>query len=401
MGAISGLFGLAGGQSGTGIASPQGAPVVNPTNQNQILNAYNQSQQTLQSQNALLGAIQQQGGLANQSQVYNQLQNVAAGKGPNPAQAMLSQATGQNVANQSALMAGQRGAAANVGLIARQAAMQGANTQQQAANQAAVMQANQSLGAIGQAGQLANTQAANEIGQTNALGQANQAEQQALINAQMGTNQANVGAQGSVNAANAGLANTTMQGQQGLIGGILNAGGSAAKFMAQGGEAAQMADGGMTPQSAFGPQSEFGQFLNSVQPGAGMAPEMPQFGGTNAVPASIQSGISSLGKKQGAATAAPAGSGPEVLSSGAKAPMEMMKADGGMTHDYRGGGKVNAKASSEKAVKSGNSYANDKIPAVLSEHEIVIPRNITMGKDPINDSAKFVASVLAKRRGKR
>jgi hypothetical protein len=72
-----------------------------------------------------------------------------------------------------------------------------------------------------------------------------------------------------------------------------------------------------------------------------------------------------------------------------------------MTHDYRSGGKVNAKSPKEKAVKQGNDYANDKIPAVLSEHEIVLPRSVTLSKDPVAESAKFVASVIAKRKGRK
>ena len=83
-------------------------------------------QQQQQQQN-LLQALQNQGALQNQSNVYNQLQQVAQGQGPNPAQAMLNEATGTNVANQAALMVSARGAASNPGLIARQAAMQGAN----------------------------------------------------------------------------------------------------------------------------------------------------------------------------------------------------------------------------------------------------------------------------------
>jgi hypothetical protein len=78
-------------------------------------------------------------------------------------------------------------------------------------------------------------------------------------------------------------------------------------------------------------------------------------------------------------------------------------ANGGMTgkdRDFRSGGKVNANSPKEKAVKKGNSYANDSIPAVLSEGEVVLPRSITMSKDPVNDAAKFVAQVLAKRKTK-
>ncbi len=89
-----------------------------------------------------------------QTDVYNQQQNLAnalmaqsQGAGPNPAQAQLATNTGANIAGQGALMAGQRGAGANAGLIARQAAMQGSTIQQQAVNQAATLQAQQQLAA--------------------------------------------------------------------------------------------------------------------------------------------------------------------------------------------------------------------------------------------------------------
>jgi hypothetical protein len=72
---------------------------------------------------------------------------------------MLSQATGANTANQAALMAGQRGSGANAGLMARQAAQQGAANQQNSAGQAATMQANQSLNALNSMGSLATSQA--------------------------------------------------------------------------------------------------------------------------------------------------------------------------------------------------------------------------------------------------
>ena len=198
------MLGLNGGINGTGQNLTAG------TNSAQLNTAYGGAQNSLQSQQALLNAIQGQNGLGNQSQIYNQLQGVVNGTGPNPAQAQLAQATGTNVANQAALMAGQRGAGANVGLMARQAAQQGANTQQQAAGQAATLQAQQSLGALGQAGNLANTQAANQIAATGANTQAQQNEQSMLQNANS-----------SMNQQQAGLAGQQMQGQQGIIGGLL------------------------------------------------------------------------------------------------------------------------------------------------------------------------------------
>ena len=65
--------------------------------------------------------------------------------------------------------------------------------------------------------------------------------------------------------------------------------------------------------------------------------------------------------------------------------------------DYRSGGKVDAKSSSEKAVKPGDDYKNDKVKALLSEGEIVIPRSVTQSKDPIRNSAEFVRKALMKR----
>lgn len=93
------------------------------------------------------GYTQFQDALTQQRALAAQLQAASQGQGPNPAQNMLNQATGQNVANQAALMAGQRGANANPGLIARQAGMQGANIQQQAIGQGATMGAQQQLAA--------------------------------------------------------------------------------------------------------------------------------------------------------------------------------------------------------------------------------------------------------------
>ncbi len=73
-------------------------------------------------------------------------------------------------------------------------------------------------------------------------------------------------------------------------------------------------------------------------------------------------------------------------------------AQGGGVHDMRTGGHVAAKGPGEKAVKAGDSYANDKVKAVLSEGEIVLPRTVTQAKDPAKASAEFVRKVLAKRR---
>jgi hypothetical protein len=244
MGAIGGLLGLSGGVNGSGFAAPTGTNIQSPVTGQQADNAYLGTQNGLNSQAALLNALQGQDGLANQSNVYNQLQGVANGTGPNPAQAMLAQSTGQNVANQASLAAGQRGASSNVGLLARQAAQTGSNAQQQAAGQAATMQANQSLNALTSMGNMANTQAANEIGATQDLSQAQQSEQANLLNSIAGVNNANVSMQGNINSSNTSLANQLTQGQQGMIGGMMQGASSAMSSLAGGGQVQNFDDGG-------------------------------------------------------------------------------------------------------------------------------------------------------------
>ena len=120
--------------------------------------------------NAMEGYGQSKGIMGQQQNLANMLMEQAQGGGPNPAQLALNQTTGQNINQQAALMAGQRGASANPALLARQAAMLGSNVQQQAAGQGALMQAQQQLAARQQlAGQQAAMQQAN-LGQQNAMG---------------------------------------------------------------------------------------------------------------------------------------------------------------------------------------------------------------------------------------
>jgi hypothetical protein len=462
MGAVGGLVGLGGGAAGTNFAGPSATPLIVPTNAQQLSSAYTGVQGGLTGQQNLLAALQAQQGIQNQSQVYGQLQGVASGA-VNPAQAQFNQNTAANVANQSALMAGQRGAASNVGLMARQAAQQGAATQQQAVGQEAAQQAQNQIAAIGAAGNLATTQAGQQIGQTNANAQAQLAEQQALFGATQGYNSAQVAQQSNINNANASLAGTQMQGQQGLLGGAMNAAGAA---LAGGGEVKKMKDGGWSqvgqtvgggndyptqesqttaqptfdpndnsyqqinmgatapasaPQSSDG-KSKFGQFLKGMgggsqaQPAQGFMPKQPT-AGAQALQAGATNFGTALGKKlksspnqqdQGSDSTDVSANAPVYNPVGGQAtsPDAMgitstfgePQAAGGMIKDFRVGGKVNAGSGDEKAVKRGNDYANDKIPAILSEHEIVLPRSVTMSPDPVSAAAKFVSDVVAKRK---
>lgn len=461
---LGGMLGSNRGMLGTGVNAPAFAPIQAPVDMGQLANSYHNSNDALLNQEALLMALkgqnpfqaqssilnnqmglsaQQQAladalmgsnGVGNLSNAYsaqgdlakaqyglaNQYQDVAAGRGPNPAQAMLNQATGQNVANQAALMAGQRGAGANVGLMARQAAQQGGALQQQAVGQGATMQSQQMLNALAglsaqqqaigqtnqnmagiaaqqvgfaqaqqaaqQAQQAAMAQQANQMAQnqmqaTTANTQGQQSQQQILQNALSQYNQQQVGQQGSVNAANAGITGQIVKNQGELFGGLLGGIGSAAA-MAQGGEVKpHMADGGaLAPMSQ--PQSSFGQFLSSW-PGQAQAPMATPTASIAAVPedAAKKPDMKDTVQKVG------------------KLAMMMASKGGQASHDYRGsGGNVAAKSPKEKAVKAGDSYSNDKIPAYLSEGEIVIPRSVTQSQDPIKASADFVAKTLAKKR---
>lgn len=238
MGAIGSMLGMAGGAGGSGFSGPEEARIDRPTTIAQANTAYDQSNQALVNQDFFTQQVLAQGGLNNQTSVFNQLQNVANGQGPNPAQAMLNQATGANVANQAALIAGQRGSNANVGLMARQAAQQGAQTQQQAIGQGANMQAQQSLNAMGAMGNMANQQANQAVGAVQGQTSAAQNQQSNILNSISAQNNAGVGMQSNINNANASMANTRMGQQAGMLSNIMG-GPAMAMNMAQGGQVPQ------------------------------------------------------------------------------------------------------------------------------------------------------------------
>lgn len=248
---------VAGALSPTQQYAPGRAPIAKPVSVNQANQAYNQSQDAMQQQAALLAALRNQNGIQNQSDVYNQLTGIANGTGPNPALAMLNQATGQNVANQASLAAGQRGSNANVGLLQRNAANAGVNAQQNAAGQAAILQANQQLNALGAQGNLATQQVGQQQGATNALNSFGQNEQGLLLQSIANQNNAANQAQGSVNSANSGAQQQALTGQQNLGGNLAGAVGTA---IGLGGDnkVKMFAEGGKV-----GPQSNVGRHLYS------------------------------------------------------------------------------------------------------------------------------------------
>ncbi len=250
---VGNLVGIGGESDDRGAGfQAQTANIVQPSTAAQANQAYNQTQAGLSQQQQFINSLQAQNGIGNQQSVFNQqqqlaqaLQNQAMGLGPNPAQDALNAATGTNVANQASLMAGQRGAGANAGLIARQAAQQGAATQQQAAGQSATMQAQQQSAAQ-QALQnqqqnlagLANQQVGQQANAITGYNQAAQGQQGQILGGIQGQNNANVSMVSNTNNANSGIAQQNANNTAKAQGGLLNAAGSVASLvgLAHGGE---------------------------------------------------------------------------------------------------------------------------------------------------------------------
>lgn len=236
----------------------------------QLADAYQLAQGAGQQQQDFVTALQGNNGINNQTSVFgqqqglaNQLQGIGNGTGPNPALAQLNQATGVNTANQAALMAGQRGSGANTGLIARQAAMQGANNQQQAVGQGATLQAQQQLAALQQLqnqqssmGNLANSQVNQLQAGLTGLNQ-NRLQEQANL----------MGLQANANSANAQIAGANTTGQQNMLGGIMGGLGSATGLIGgKGGGGTAGGAGSVTPTDSLQSTTDTANFM---QTGAG------------------------------------------------------------------------------------------------------------------------------------
>lgn len=329
--------GVTGGlMGGIGIGNAQAANpnISSPVSADELTSAKTGQNNALNQQAQFLQAVQGQNGLQNQSNVYGQLQSIANGTGPNPAQAQLAQATQANTANQAALMAGQRGASANPALIARQAAMQGAANQQNAAGQAATLGAQQQMSAIGQMGNIANDQAQMQANATQANTNANTAQQQQLLGAQGNYNNALLGQSGQQNELT--LGNQTSKNN--FIGNVMGAAGTALG-MAKG-----------------GPVSMLGKHFCAMAKGG-------------PVPALLSPGEKYLSPQAVA-----------QVQQGAK-PMQAGQTVPG----------------TPKVGGAKNDYANDTVPATLQTGGIVLPRSVTQSKDKDEKARAFVAAILAKK----
>lgn len=354
------------GQQGAAQANLQ-----NPVTTQQANDSLSGVQSSIQQQQALLQALQNQGGLGNQSNVFqqqqalaNQLQQQAMGQGPNPAQAQLAQATAANTANQAALMAGQRGTQANAGLIARQASMQGAANQQNAAGQAATLGAQQQIAAQNQlAAQqqamqgVAANQVGNQIGATAGLNQMNQN----LYGQQLGQ----ISNQNQAALGNTDMQNQNIQSQNALTGQIIGAAiGAGGAAMTQ-----SKAEGGMIKPLHEHMASYF-KNPQSFAEGGRVEPVNKQ--GTPNTAVSYQ----------------------HVPASESKVPV-VKHIVGAKASDpttwWAEGGKVPGTPEVDH-----DSYQNDKVPAMLSPGEIVLPLHIVNHKQAPKKAAEFVAAILAK-----
>lgn len=408
-----------GGQQGAGFQA-QAAPLQQTTTTAQAQEQQAAAQNSIAQQQALANQLSAQGGIQNQSSVYgqqqalaNQLGAMAQGQGPSVARAQLAETTGANVANQAALMAGQRGAGANAGLIARQAAQQGGAIQQQAAGQAATLRAQEQLAAIGalqqqqgMLGNLATTQVGQQTQATQFQTQAQMAEQQQLqanINAQNQAQLQNVAQQNQYNAA---LAEQNAKQAGGMGAGIASGLGAAVTGLMGGGSKPATAPattsglinnpatgGVMTPAGqpvVQGPLQQSGKFAQGGQVG------FP------AIMKENYKGKSKLGSHlHGFAKGGSAHKKIDALvSPGEKIlpPAQAKKVKDGKAHPFDGAKTVPGKPKVDGAV---NSYANDTVPKKLAEGSIVLPRSVTKAKDPSAAAHKFIETLKAKKGNKK
>lgn len=382
------------------------APSQNLVDPNQYAANLQHVNQGLTNQQNLVNQLQAQNGLANQSQVFNQLGQVAAGQGPNPAQAMLANATGTNTANQAALMAGQRGVGQNAGLLARQAAQQGAMNNQTMAGQAAALQAQQALAALGQQGNIAGQQAnqllqGNQMytnaglqGQQNLLNAQNAQNQAAIANAQMANqnNQINAGRQAQLEGNLAGGIGSALTGPLGdqIVSGVkgMFGGPSGQQTMDQAANTGVVGNLGSGVQGESSPMMDFSQ------------PSLMENGNNFAVAAEggqvTQQGMKGPRSKVGQMFA---GGGavhkkvPALVSPGERylSPKEVEKVKTGKKDPIEAGEKIPGKP---KVTGAKNSYANDTVPKTLEEGGIVLPRSVTQAKHPHWAAHKFIAAIM-------
>lgn len=369
--AIGGVLGAIGGLFGG--SQPQLPNITDPVTGAQITNAAGQvvaSQQQLQAFSDTLNGVN---GVQNQQSVLGQFQQVANGQGPNPALAALAQQTGINVSQQASLMAGQRGAGANVGLIARQAAQQGVSTQQQAIGQAATTQANQSLGALNSEANIAGAQVGEQQGALSAANASALNNQGQILGAQGGYNSSLTSGQGNVNSTQAGLTQSALGAGLTVAGGIAQAGGLNKTYQSVP-TTNTGAPAGQTRQLSTGQTLSSGQNQTLAQ-------------GGRVVQGPHRSHVANfLALSKGRAV--PAMVSPDEISLNPDQVTQVLNG----ANPFKVGEKIPGKAK----VK-GDSRANDTVSRTLQEGGVVIPRHIALTRNP-DKAALFVHKAMHMRK---
>ena len=413
---IGGLF------SGSQGANFQADYAASPAQAQQL---YNQQQQALRQQQAFTQALQAQTPQAIQQQMIlgQQLAAATQGQGPTVAGTQLAETTGQNVARQQAMLAGQRGASANVGLLGRNIAQVGAQTQQQAAGQAATLRAQEQLAARQQLAALSGQQLG-QVGAAQATGLQGTAQAQQNI----------LDAIARRNATQAAIASGNQQFQAGLVGGLIGGGAQAlgAGGFAKGGEVtkekkdkeltaserfAKGFESGMTgaqgnygagAQAGMGAGKAVGSALSSLFKPKVAGQTQGGYAGANlGVPTQMPAPVNPMVTPQAIGQIklpdyqpgfAEGGKVPAMVSPGEKylPPEEVKKVAKGQKEPHKAGVKIPGQARVQ-----GDSLKNDTVPMTLEEGGIVIPRSVMNSKDPAEQARKFVAAVLAKKQSKR
>jgi hypothetical protein len=268
-------------------------------------------------------------------------------------------------------MAGQRGAAANPALIARQAAMQGANTQQQAVGQSAQLQAQQQLAAQQNLANLSAQQTGQQAGAISGYNQAAQGEQGSLLGAIGAQNNANVGMQSNLNSTNAQIQNTNAQGQNSLVGGLLGGVGNAVQGLVG------LAGGGEVV--AEGPQTSFGKYFSQPMAEGGSL-------GTRAMSKSGEQTSSGVSTNYGSYSK---GGRVKAMLSPDELYLTPKKAQAVAL------GKLSPMAGERipgKAKVAGDSLENDTVPRDLEAGGVVVKRS--QAQDP-DKARSFVQAVMA------
>jgi len=401
----SGIAGTVGNVLGTNNNfQATGANIQQGTNANQLNQAYTGAQgalnQATNQSNVLNNGLNQ--GAASQNTLTQQLQAESVGGGPNPAQAALNQNTGQNIAQQAALAASTRGAGANAGLIAQNAANTGANLQQTAVGQEATQAAQQQLNAQNSLQNLASTQVNQGSNATQLANQTQQGEQGILQNANTAANNAAVSQQENLNTTNAATSAANQNANLNVLAGVGKAvsslGGASALF-ARGGEIPEhlnhvakiyhphFANGGAAWQNAPvetgsinpGAPANLPQFVNMFANSQGPAKPKPAPAPSNAVPAAqpVTSAVQDT-----------------ALANG---PMQFPEeAHGGKIKNFKKGGDVPGKPKVNR-----DDYGNDTVSAKLSPGEVVMDLNTLKDRGKLGKMARFVAQEIERKKAGR